>query len=165
MGYCIPITRKKCLFRKLAMLVCTYLCWASPAFGEVDPELINYLERSVSKDAIEQLLAGDDPHTIVISPTTTLSMLIERFQRGEAFEIVWQSVDGGGGLSSTGGDFSLSATIGQPDAAPTMTGLNFSLTPGFWAFATPEGPPEPEPCGIFCDGFESGDTSAWSSSN
>ena len=39
--------------------------------------------------------------------------------------------------ASTGGTFSLSGTIGQPDAAsnPTLTGGSFELTGGFWPVA------------------------------
>src|SRR2546430_8019352 len=36
------------------------------------------------------------------------------------FQIDWYTIDGGGGTSS-GGTFSLTATIGQPDAGPLMT--------------------------------------------
>ena len=47
----------------------------------------------------------------------------------------------GGGGTSTGGDFTLNATIGQPDAG-TMSGGNYSLAGGFWgAIQTP--PPVP----------------------
>jgi len=47
------------------------------------------------------------------------------------FSINWYTIDGGGG-TSTGGDFSLSGTIGQHDAGGPMTGGDFSLTGGFW---------------------------------
>jgi len=47
--------------------------------------------------------------------------------------IDWHTLDGGGGTSS-GGQFSLSGTIGQADAdARPMTGGGFSLTGGFWS--------------------------------
>lgn len=48
------------------------------------------------------------------------------------FTIDWHTIDGGGG-TSTGGVYSVSGTIGQPDAGPTMTGGNFSLVGGFWS--------------------------------
>jgi hypothetical protein len=51
------------------------------------------------------------------------------------FQIDWYTIDGGGGASS-GGGFSLSGTIGQPDAGPSMTsgpGGPFSATGGFLA--------------------------------
>lgn len=51
------------------------------------------------------------------------------------FVIDWSTIDGGGG-TSTGGEFSLSGTAGQPDAG-TLTGGNFELVGGFWAVSTP----------------------------
>jgi hypothetical protein len=58
---------------------------------------------------------------------------------GSGPEINWYTIDGGGG-TSTGGSFSLSGTIGQPDAGGPMTGGGpggFSLTGGFWPGAEP----------------------------
>src|SRR5215468_10720568 len=49
------------------------------------------------------------------------------------YSISWSTIDGGGG-TSTGGVFSVSGTIGQPDANATpMIGGNFSLSGGFWS--------------------------------
>ena len=54
----------------------------------------------------------------------------------------WFTIDGGGG-TSTGGIYSVSGTIGQPDAG-TMSGGNFTLQGGFWgiiaAVQTPGAP-------------------------
>jgi hypothetical protein len=47
------------------------------------------------------------------------------------YSIDWSTIDGGGGRS-TGGTYSLTGTIGQPDAG-TMSGGRYSLTGGFWA--------------------------------
>ena len=47
------------------------------------------------------------------------------------FAIDWFTVDGGGRTSS-GGPFSVSGTIGQPDAG-LLTGRQFSLAGGFWS--------------------------------
>jgi hypothetical protein len=47
------------------------------------------------------------------------------------FAIDRWTVDGGGAMDSTGGDFELSGTIGQPDAH-TMNGGEFELFGGFW---------------------------------
>jgi hypothetical protein len=56
---------------------------------------------------------------------------------GQSFSIDWYTVDGGGG-TSTGGVFTVSGTIGQPDAGGPMAGGNFSVTGGFWAlYAVP----------------------------
>jgi hypothetical protein len=48
------------------------------------------------------------------------------------FTIPWHSIDGGGGTSQ-GGIYSLSGTVGQPDANPIpLTGGSFSVSGGFW---------------------------------
>jgi hypothetical protein len=49
---------------------------------------------------------------------------------GAEYELSWYTIDGGGGRSS-GGDFSLVGTIGQPDAAYSAGG-NYELLGGFW---------------------------------
>jgi hypothetical protein len=53
------------------------------------------------------------------------------------FDMGWWTVDGGGDMWTTGGNFTLSGTIGQPDAGVVMTGGNFSLAGGFWLAVTP----------------------------
>ena len=50
---------------------------------------------------------------------------------GQEFELARHTMDGGGVLSSTGSDFELSGTIGQPDAG-MMSGGEFELSGGFW---------------------------------
>jgi len=47
------------------------------------------------------------------------------------YAIDWFTLDGGGGASS-GGSFTLTGTIGQPDAG-TLSGGNYTLQGGFWA--------------------------------
>jgi hypothetical protein len=58
------------------------------------------------------------------------------------FDIDWFAVAGGGGTSS-GGDFELTATIGQHDAGD-LSGDNFTIIGGFWGilavFETPGAP-------------------------
>jgi hypothetical protein len=54
------------------------------------------------------------------------------------FTIGWWTVDGGGEMFTTGGDFELSGTVGQPDANTiVMTGGDFELTGGFWFGCVP----------------------------
>ena len=48
------------------------------------------------------------------------------------YSIDWHKIAGGGG-ASTGGVYSVSGTIGQPEAGGQMGGGNYSLTGGFWA--------------------------------
>jgi hypothetical protein len=50
----------------------------------------------------------------------------------QTYSIDWYKIAGGGG-TSTGGVYSVSGTIGQPDASSAMTGGNYSLTGGFWS--------------------------------
>lgn len=52
------------------------------------------------------------------------------FVRAQNYSIDWFTIDGGGG-TSTGGVYSVSGTIGQPDAG-TMSSGNYSLAGGFW---------------------------------
>ena len=51
------------------------------------------------------------------------------------YSIDWSTIDGGGG-TSTGGVYSVSGTIGQPDAGGPMTNSQYSVTGGFWALPT-----------------------------
>ncbi len=60
----------------------------------------------------------------------TLSLLAAGAAQAQ-LAINWFTIDGGGGTSS-GGTFSLSGTIGQPDAG-IMTGGTFTVSGGFWA--------------------------------
>ena len=59
-----------------------------------------------------------------------LLLLVTVPARGQTYSIDWQTIDGGGG-SSTGGVYSVSGTIGQPDAG-RMSGGPFTLDGGFW---------------------------------
>ncbi|MBI1841439.1 MAG: hypothetical protein HYR88_11390 [Verrucomicrobia bacterium] len=51
--------------------------------------------------------------------------------RSQNFSIDWSTLDGGGGVSS-GGGYTVSGTIGQPDAG-VMTGGDFVVSGGFWS--------------------------------
>ena len=50
-------------------------------------------------------------------------------QTGGQYELVWSTIDGGGGTSS-GGPYTLTGTIGQPDAAYSAGG-DYELLGGF----------------------------------
>lgn len=52
----------------------------------------------------------------------------------QTYTIDWYKVAGGGG-TSTNGQYSLSGTIGQPDASGAMTNGSYSVTGGFWALS------------------------------
>jgi hypothetical protein len=51
---------------------------------------------------------------------------------GQQYSVDWFKVSGGGG-ASTGGVYSVSGTVGQPDSGGPMTGGNYSVTGGFWS--------------------------------
>ena len=61
-------------------------------------------------------------------------------QSGGPFDLSWFTIDGGGG-TSTGGGYSLSGTMGQPEAGTTMGAGSFSLTGGFWSAVQTPGAP------------------------
>jgi hypothetical protein len=58
----------------------------------------------------------------------------------QSYSIEWFTIDGGG--TSTGGVYSVSGTIGQPDAG-AMSGGNFSVTGGFWSLFAVQTPGAP----------------------
>lgn len=71
------------------------------------------------------------PTLTLLAATLALSPLALHAQ----LAIPTHTADGGGGTSS-GGTFTLHGTTGQPDAAPTLIGGNFTLTGGFWGGTT-----------------------------
>ena len=60
------------------------------------------------------------------------SLLIPTISFAQAYSIDWYKIAGGGG-ASTGSVYSVTGTIGQPDASGVMTGGNYSITGGFWS--------------------------------
>jgi hypothetical protein len=62
---------------------------------------------------------------------------------GQTFTLDWFTIDGGGG-TSTGGDYSISGSIGQSEAGPLLGGGQYQVTGGFWsvvaAIQTPGAP-------------------------
>jgi len=60
-----------------------------------------------------------------------LALALPLAARGQSYSIDWWTVDGGGG-TSTGGVYSVSGTMGQPDDGQ-MSGGNYTLDGGFWS--------------------------------
>ena len=59
----------------------------------------------------------------------------------QTYSVDWYKIAGGGGLLS-GTNYSLTGTIGQPDASSVLSGGNYSVTGGFWSLVqTPGAPP------------------------
>src|ERR1035438_7237918 len=71
-----------------------------------------------------------------------LSLLVPSISFAQNYSIDWFKVAGGGGTSSNG-QYSVSGTIGQPDAGGPMTGGNYSLTGGFWSLFAMQTPGAP----------------------
>src|SRR5690349_11650624 len=78
--------------------------------------------------------------TLLLS-ISLLALSLARLQ-AQNYSIDWFTIDGGGG-TSTGGVYTVSGTIGQPDAGH-MSGGNFTVDGGFWgiiaAIQTPGAP-------------------------
>ena len=69
-----------------------------------------------------------------IAPALTLLLIgvaMVYAQTGNGYDLTWNTVDGGGYTFSTGGDYTLGGTVGQPDAG-LMTGGEYTLSGGFW---------------------------------
>ena len=64
-------------------------------------------------------------------PLTMLLLSLPLASRA-GYAINWHTIGGGGGTSSNG-QYVVSGTIGQPDAGRTMQGGSYSLTGGFWS--------------------------------
>jgi hypothetical protein len=72
------------------------------------------------------------PKSLIILLALTGSLLCAPQNiSAQSYSIDWFTVDGGGG-TSTGGVYSVSGTIGQPDAG-TMSGGNYTIQGGFWS--------------------------------
>jgi hypothetical protein len=72
--------------------------------------------------------------------TAVLLSVAAASSHAQNYSIDWHTIDGGGGTSA-GGGYSISGTIGQPEAGATLTGGSFSLTGGFWSIVQAPGAP------------------------
>lgn len=61
-----------------------------------------------------------------------LALFISATGFAQSYSLDWFKIAGGGG-TSTNGQFSVSGTLGQPEAGGALTGGNYSLTGGFWS--------------------------------
>ena len=71
-----------------------------------------------------------------------LGLLIPSLGFAQQYTLDWYKISGGGG-ASTGGVFTASGTIGQPDAGSAMHGGNYSVTGGFWSLYAVQTPGAP----------------------
>lgn len=93
------------------------------------------------------LLAGLGQPALANGPTTDAVAA----PSGAAYTAGQWTVDGGGGRSS-GGTYTITGTIAQPDSDPLQpsTGGSYAIIGGFWAAIDPS---VPTPT-LFADGFE-----------
>ncbi len=68
----------------------------------------------------------------------------------DPFELIWSTLDGGGGVSTEAG-FELSGTVAQPDAGVLVSDEGFSLEGGYWV--APAQSPPICPADFDSDGF------------
>ena len=71
-----------------------------------------------------------------------IGLLVPSLALAQSYSIDWYKISGGGG-TSTNGLYSVTGTIGQPDASGAMTGGGFSLTGGFWSLYSVQTPGAP----------------------
>jgi hypothetical protein len=67
----------------------------------------------------------------VLTVLTIVSLVAAQSGR---LEIPWHTIDGGGATLSTGGDFALSGTVGQPEGGAAF-GDVYAVKGGFWKTA------------------------------
>jgi len=85
------------------------------------------------------------PAMIFIALTSFLVLFLlvaasAAYARMAGYSLPWWTADSGGGTSS-GGNYSLSGTIGQPDT-DTLSGGDYRLEGGFWGTVSGAAPPQ-----------------------
>lgn len=70
---------------------------------------------------------------IAIVTALSLSNAATFAKPADTYTIDWYTIDGGGTMSTSGGAYTLSGTIGQYDAG-TQSGGDYKLNGGFWGF-------------------------------
>ena len=76
-------------------------------------------------------------YLIIIALVLALWLALPTLARSNAaptttnYNLSWFTIDGGGAMNVSGGPYSLSSTIGQPDAG-AMTGGSYTINSGFW---------------------------------
>ena len=61
-----------------------------------------------------------------------------RAQVSASYDLTWNTIDNSGGvMCSLGGNYQVSATIGQVDADTLSSSANYALNPGWWNTTAP----------------------------
>ena len=71
-----------------------------------------------------------------------LSVSIATAQTGSGYDLTWNTSNGGGGTTSSGG-YTLDLTLGQVDAG-VQSGGGYTLLGGFWGGVSGDTQPVPE---------------------
>ena len=130
--------------------------------GTIDPSqeatnqedaTVEELRQTLSASNLKDFLAGVDPSEIILETGETLASVLLS-TRTSTFDVSWYSFSSGGSVTE-GGEFALIAAIGQAVAGETTAG-EFSVMTGFGSGF--------QDLGIFSNGFETGDLSAWTNS-
>jgi len=90
---------------------------------------------------------------IVLVSTSQAEENDEPLMSPAAYDLSWWTIDGGGGVNSSGGGYDLGGTIGQADVGMSSAG-GYTLTGGCWPGAIESG--AVPPCAIYDlnhDGF------------
>jgi hypothetical protein len=66
--------------------------------------------------------------TIALLPAATSTA---QAQSSGGYVLTWSTIDGGGG-KSTGDNYTLAGTIGQPEGVAMLHGGDYALSGGFW---------------------------------
>ena len=70
------------------------------------------------------------------------SLMVHLSAQAQSYSIDWYKIAGGGG-TSTSSLYSVSGTIGQPDAGGAMAGGIYAVTGGFWSLYAVQTPGAP----------------------
>ena len=90
---------------------------------------LNGAQRSNTRAAVAPFLSRNGN---LKGPFLAMLLLAPIVATAQSYTIDWYKIAGGGGIS-TNGQYSVSGTIGQPDASGAMTGGGYSVTGGYWA--------------------------------
>ncbi len=69
--------------------------------------------------------------SLLLIVTVVLTLATLTSAAPDALSLTWWTAGGGGGRSS-GEAYTLNGTLGQPEAGPTMSGGDYTLSGGFW---------------------------------
>jgi hypothetical protein len=72
--------------------------------------------------------------TVLVATIVLLLAGVALASAAEGYDLSWWTVAGGGGTSGADG-YTLSGTIGQPDAGVALTNDGYTLVGGFWGSA------------------------------